>query len=484
MKRTVALVALLLLASACNSTNRLHLAKGGEITSGQPGASGGSGPGATVSGTGKTGAAAKNDSAAAGGSTGSAGTSGAGGGTVASSSGTAPAVVAKHAAIKVGFIVIKGGDALVTNSLGTPVSFGDGNKQVGALVRDLNKRGGINGRLIDPHIYQWNVADPNDSPANGCVKLTEDDHVFAILTVVNLDQNMIACAAKHKTILVNASFGAGDAYYYKVYGDWFFSPSLLNLNIQKKLLVSSLASKGILKVPTKVGVAILGTDQQYQRVSDGVIVPALKAAHVPYDTYSMSSDADVSGAVLRFQADGVNLVIFSSSSAIPPLLFMRDADSQGFAPRYGMTDSDDTTTLGQYGPRSQTQKIVGVGALPISNVAPNQYPISSTEGRCLALMRAAGENDVNRRSNLTAEPYCEAVWEFEAVTKRLSGTLTGDAWRTVFPSVKTSYSPVTAFAVDFANGRHDNASLYRELAWKTSCTCVSYTSGPRPVPRS
>ena len=61
------------------------------------------------------------------------------------------------------------------------------------------------------------------------------------------------------------------------------------------------------------------------------------------------------------------------------MLFMRDADSQGFTPRYGMTDSDDTTTLGQYGPRNQTQNIVGVGALPISNVAVNQYPTTATE---------------------------------------------------------------------------------------------------------
>jgi hypothetical protein len=198
----------------------------------------------------------------------------------------------------------------------------------------------------------------------------------------------------------------------------------------------------------------------------------------------MSSDADVSGAVLRFQTDGVNLVIFSSSSAIPPLLFMRNADSQGFAPKYAMTDSDDTTTLGQYGPRNQTQNIVGVGALPISNVAVNQYATTVTEQRCLGIMRAGGENDTNRRTNLTAEPYCEALWEFEAVTKRVAGVLTGNKWRATFPSLKTSYTPVTAFGIDFANGRHDNASAYRDFAWKTSCSCVSYTSAPRPVPRS
>src|SRR5207249_3845506 len=99
-----------------------------------------------------------------------------------------------------------------------------------ALVKDLNRRGGINGRPVAPYYYEWNVADANDSPARGCVKLAEDDHVFAIITVVNVDQEMVGCAAKHRTLLINASFGAGDRYLYQHFGDWFFSPALLLLN--------------------------------------------------------------------------------------------------------------------------------------------------------------------------------------------------------------------------------------------------------------
>jgi hypothetical protein len=392
--------------------------------------------------------------------------------------------VTDRSPLKLGFIIIKGGDALVANGLGTPVSFGDGKKQVTALVKDLNARGGIKGRPVVPVYYEWNVANANDSPAKGCIKLTEDEHVFAILTVVNVDQEMVSCAAKHRTILINASFGAGDKYLYDQFGDWFFSPALLQLNKQKALLLQTLRTRKRLGSGVKVGVAILGgeDEQQYQRVANTSIIPTLKAWKVPYHTYVMASDADVSGAVLRFRSEGVNLVVFSSASAIPPLLFMRQANSQGWTPYYALTDADDSNTLGQFVPRTQRERISGVGAQPISNVAVAQHPHSKAEQRCLAIMRAGGENDTNRRSNLTAEPYCEALWDFEAVAERVTGALSADAFRAAFRTVGTTYAPVMTFKIDFANGRHDNAAAYKRFSWKKDCDCIGYTSALMPIP--
>jgi hypothetical protein len=480
----VLLVLALALSSACNSTNRIgnetatdlgtlatdDTTPDGSGGSGKSGGTSASAPGAAGGGTDGTGDGPRSSP------TGDGGTSD---GTSASRPG-----VGDTTPLKLGFIVIKGGDALVTNGLGTPVSFGDGKKQVAALVKDLNARGGILGRPVTPVYYEWNVANANDSPAKGCIKLTEDDHVFAILTVVNVNQEMTACAAKHRTLLINASFGAGDRYLYDHFGDWFFSPSLLVLNEQKALLLQTLRSAGRLKTGVKVGIAILGEEEQYQRVADASIIPTLKAWKVPYFTYVMESDADVSGAVLRFRSEGVNLVIFSSASAIPPLLFMRHANSQGWSPSYALTDADDSNTLGQFVPRNQRERISGVGTQPISNVAVNQHPHSAAEKRCLAIMRAGGENDTNRRSNLTAEPYCEALWDFEAAAKRVSGPLTSAAFRSAFPTVGTSYAPVMTFKVDFANGRHDNAATYRDFAWKKDCDCIGYTGPLRAIPRS
>jgi hypothetical protein len=64
------------------------------------------------------------------------------------------------------------------------------------------------------------------------------------------------------------------------------------------------------------------------------------------------------------------------------------------------------------------------------------------------------------------------------------GALTADAFRSVFASIGTSYTPVMTFSVDFANGRHDNASKYREFIWKTSCDCVGYLGPLKTVPRT
>jgi hypothetical protein len=479
---SLAVVLALFSAAACGSTNRNRPEQLAEGTA----TDGGSTSSASAPGTSGATPSGAPRSASASGGTGASTAPGAGaedGTSGATSSGAIRPT--DKTPLKLGFIIIKGGDALVANGLGTPVSFGNGKKQVAALVKDLNGRGGIHGRPIVPVYYEWNVANTNDSPARGCVELTEDHHVFAILTVVNVDQEMVGCAAKHRTLLINASFGAGDSYLYEHFGDWFFSPSLLLLNRQKSLLLQSLKAAGRLGRNVKVGVAILGGEdgQQYQRVANTSIIPTLDAWKVPYTTYEMASDADVSGAVLRFRSEGVNLVIFSSASAIPPMLFMRQANSQGWAPGYALTDADDSNTLGTYVPRSQAQKIVGVGTQPISNVAVRSHPHTKVEERCLAIMRTGGENDTDRRSNLTAEPYCEAVWDFEAVAKRVTGTLTADAFRRAFASVGTSYDPVMTFSTNFANGRHTNAAQYKDFAWKSSCGCVAYTSGSKPIPK-
>jgi hypothetical protein len=62
------------------------------------------------------------------------------------------------------------------------------------------------------------------------------------------------------------------------------------------------------------------------------------------------------------------------------------------------------------------------------------------------------------------------------------GPLTADSFAAAYPKVGRSYLPVTTFQIDFASGRHDNAAQYRTLAYAASCTCITYTSGLKPIP--
>jgi hypothetical protein len=447
-------------------------------TGSTPGGTTGGALGGTSGSTGLSGTTSGSGGTATGGTTGAVGSSG-------SSSGTSGGAVANkdRTPIRVGFEIIKGGNAAVSAAFGTPVNFGDGKLEVNAIVRDLNKRGGIGGRPIVPVFGELNVAEGDAGRDTACRQMTEDGKVSFILTVVNVSQAFVACAAKHGVPVVNASFGSGDEDLYKQYGDFLFSPSLININRELRLVLDSLKETKRISPAVKTGVLIDGTDPQFPRVYNRTVKPILDRWGVPHVPYTVASEADVSSAILRFQQEGVKLVVFIAPSGILEVLFMNAAEQQLYRPAYGVGDSVDPWFVADAAPENQVKGMSGAGSLPLSNVATPQYPTTPREKKCLDLIRQAGENNAERHSSITATVYCEVVYAFAAVGQRVSGKLTAAAFRAAYPTVGTSYAPVTTFAIDFANGRHDNAGAYRLLAYSTACSCMVYTSGVRPLPR-
>lgn len=449
-------------------------------TSGTGGGLGGSTGTAVGGGTGGTGGTTGGP-----GGTGAGGTSGGSTGIGGTTGGTTGGAVANkdRTPIRVGFEIIKGGNAFVGAAFGTPVNFGDGKLEVNAIVKDLNARGGVGGRPIVPVFGEWNVADGDAGRDADCRQMTEDGKASFILTVVNMSQAYVACAAKRGVPVVNASFGAGDEGLYAQYGRFLFSPSLMNVNRELRLVLESLRETKRISPSVKTGILIDGTDPQYDRVYNKTVKPILTQWGIPYVTYSVASEADVSSAVLRFSQDNVKLVVPIAPSGIIQVLFMQAAEQQGYRPGYGMGDSSSTWFVSSAAPAEQVKGISGAGALPLANVDTAQYPTTPREKACLDLIRKAGENNAERHSSITATVYCEAIYAFAAVGSRVSGPLTPDAFRAAYPTVGGGYAPVVTFATDFGNGRHDNASAYRLMSYVSSCACLRYTSGVRPVPR-
>lgn len=400
--------------------------------------------------------------------------------------GAAPVLASgSHTPIKVGFEIIVGGNQLVTQGLGTPVNFGDGKTEVRALVDYLNKHGGINGHPIQPFYGQYNAASGDSGRESDCTAMTEDDHVSFIITVVNISQNYVACAAAHHVPVINASFGAGDDGLYAQFPDYLYSASLLDLNREERLVLTTEHDAGRISPARRVGVIVDNTppgDPQYQRVLSTTVVPMLKAWQVPYETFAVTTQGDVSNAVLKFRADGVKTVVFVAPSGIIEILFMQAAEQQGYRPDYGLGDSTDSWFIGQAAPSAQVQHITGAGSLPISNVPVSQYPTTAREKKCLDVISAGGEHNADRHASLTATVYCEALDEFVAVASKVTGALTPAAYHAAFPTVGTTFDPVTTFAANFGTGRHDNAALYRLIGYSARCQCISYQSGLRPVP--
>jgi len=485
MRPTLLLAACALL-SACGTTIPLAQQQsarqeslgtaGGGLTGGSTGAVGTAGStGALGTGTG-TGTGGTTGSTVVTATTGTAGTTG----TTGSTSGGA---TGDRTPVKVGFEVIKGGNAAVAAAFGTPVNFGDGKAEITAIVNDVNAHGGVGGRRIVPFIAEVNVADGDAGRDADCRSLTEDDHVAFILTVININQAYAQCGAKHGVPIINASFGAGDDGLYASVGKYLYSPSLMNLNRESALVLDALRDAGKATTSTLVGVVLDNTsDAIADRVYKKTIDPVLTARGVPHESFSVAQQSDISAAVLRFQSDGVKTVVFVAPSGIIEVLFMNAADNQQYRPDYGLGDSTDPWFIGNAAPAQQVKHIYGAGSLPVSNVEVAQYPTTPREKKCLDLIRTQGENNADRHGSLTATVYCEAIREFTAVGALAVGPLTADSFAAAYPKVGRSYLPVTTFQIDFASGRHDNAAQYRTLAYAASCTCITYTSGLKPIP--
>lgn len=84
--------------------------------------------------------------------------------------------------------------------------FGDPELVWDALVGAVNAEGGVYGRMLEVSIAGFNPALPNEMLA-ACIKLTEDDEVFAVLGGMRGDANFCV-SEQHETIHVGSQVNA------------------------------------------------------------------------------------------------------------------------------------------------------------------------------------------------------------------------------------------------------------------------------------
>jgi len=449
----------------------------GGATEGTTGGSGVSATGGTATGT--TGQVATTSTGGATSTTGRVATGSTGGAT------STTGVIAKNdrTPIRVGFELIQGGNEFIASGFGTPVNFGNGRLEVTAIVKDINAHGGINGHPVIPVFAEWNAATRDAGRQADCGALIDDGKAQFIVTVINISSAFLECTASRGVPVINASFGAGDDELYRKYGANFYSPSLMSLNRESALLLKRLAARKVIAPGRRIGVVIDGMDPQYTRVFKQTEEPTLKALGIPYDSYTVAQQADVNGAVLRFKASGIKEVVFIAPNGIIAALFMQSAEQQQYRPTYGMGDSTSAWFVAKAAPPAQVRGFQGIGSLPISNVEVRQYPTTPRERACLDVIAKEGEQNVDRHSSITATVYCEATYAWAAVARLVEGPVTTAAWRAAYPLLGTTYRPVTTFATRF-DSQHGNVAQYRDLGWSSGCSCVTYLSGPRPVPTS
>lgn len=387
--------------------------------------------------------------------------------------------------IKLGFVVYSDAEALY-DSVGASVNFGDQEKQIRALVDDLNRRGGIAGREIDPVIakIRSTSADPEGDANRACVRLTEDEHVFAFIGVGGRP-SFYSCFAQHRTLSISASTTVGDDEILKATFPWYQIPNGKSDTRLWQVLIPELKRLGYFGRDPKVGL-VAADFPEYRRVVSNTVMPTLgkvgiKVADTFFARISHLNDfgsiqGQMAQAVLRFKSKGIDHVMFIPSYALP-FFFMQNAESQNYRPRYAVESGSVPGQAQTAIPKAQFRGAVGMGWRPQFDVLDNQFPYTAQEKRCFAVMEKGGQDVKSRINPLTALQYCDVFWAFEAGAKAAGRDLTSGSFINGIRGLTTSWPSVLSFLTDFGQGRPDASYGHRVLVFSDKCDCFTYKSG-------
>ncbi|HVE98501.1 MAG TPA: hypothetical protein VNA12_04910 [Mycobacteriales bacterium] len=467
---------------------------GGAPLPGQPangGTMGGFAPGTSTSGSG-------GDSGSSSGQPGTAPrtASGSSGGTVTRPGGSSSAVGPGITADKVYFGTLYYPDAAVANAgLGAEgASVPDQREFYDAVIEDVNKRGGILGRKLEPLYYEFRATSNQPADAQyqaACDHWTKDNKVFAIVWRGRIMQE---CAMKAGTLALSGDGEAGPTY---ARVPNLVDPSHVRLERLGRATVSGLdRDKYFAPTPEwptgRVGL-LTWDDPSYKfGITDGYL-PGLKALSIkpaidtryiaPAQTLNAITDASaaVGSAVLAFKSAQVDHVLIQDGSAGLfgmgglTLLFLQHAEQQDYYPRYGF-NANNVPGFEIYPPAQQH----GMLAVDFSDYTPRHdegiAPNPARE-RCFKIMRENGISLSGTNAMATAAGACDGVWFLETLLERATApTLRGalDA----ATSLGTSYVSPNVYGTRLAPNKRDGGELARNAKFDDACRCMRYTTKP------
>jgi hypothetical protein len=400
-----------------------------------------------------------------------------------------PGVTAKTVAMGVGYC----GDCASANAaLGAGGEDpGDTRRYYQAAIDDVNARGGVLGRKLVPVFHEVSASDDIDASAQAaCETFTKDNKVLIMYFRGELSYE----CAKKAGILVGGAGGTGPTY--EKYPN-LFAPSGIRLERLFEVTVRSMVKAGWhkpdAKWPTgKIGLITFDNNDYRYAMKNGYLkgmaAAGLKAEDVRYIAVPQSANgladasAAISNAVLAFRQQGIDHVFIGDgpagifAGAGLTLLFLQNAKSQNYYPRYGFNSNN----APDFDSHPQDQ-LVGMLAIDSFDTEPENdegIALNPVRERCFAVMKNKGLRVGQTQTRNVAVLACDAAWFAEAVIKRATAGTTLPAMIAAGESLGTSYRSPLSYGNRIGRGQHDGVALFRELRFDERCACIKYTSKP------
>jgi len=423
---------------------------------------------------------------------------------------SAPGVTADK--IYVGLIWPKNQDSVNRAAGAGGISVGDTKADANAIIDDLNKHGGIAGRKVVP---VWQAVDNASAQtidsqlAAACDHFAHDERVFAAIGQGTASYR--ACLAHNGIVQLDQDLpGVSDAEFAKY-------PTFVELGYPKlsriaHITLDALAAQNYFSpwnntagAPAKVGKAKVGVltldDPGYNAVVDQILIPGLK--QLGYDPGNdvariavSENAADISNqatanqsAELKFSSDHVTHVVVFEAQGGNSLLFMNQAESQHYRPRYGVNSGSGLQTLLDAGDiqRAQAVGATGVGWLPAYDLPaamnPDNGKYSNAERRnCLAIFKRYGITFGNPNAEFAEFVYCSTLHVLRDALNRTPNLITPATFVAAIDGLHTAYTAPSALGTYLGAGRHDAPSTSYLWHYFADCKCLHYTGKPQRIP--
>jgi hypothetical protein len=342
-----------------------------------------------------------------------------------------------------------------------------------ALIKYLNKHGGIAGRKIEPVFFEYDAVTGGtwDSlAAAACEKFNTDEKVFGVISGhVGQTDSLLDCLAKGQTPLVTQNQWPYDGKYYTDYAKYLYQPGRMRPERWVPQYVDGLADEKFFGTGYELGVLrfdapvfgriqkLLESELKERKVS----ITHTAVISTPQSVGDFGQmGAQLQNAILQFQSRGVNRVIFNEWASQIPFFFLTQAEEQGFRPRYGFTSVNLTGTVEQQAERTQLNGAVAVSWLPAQDVHLREQDPRPSSDIFQTCIKWVNENGYKSTSRLYVGTYCDSLLFLQTAFAKTNDITPDGLWNAA-GKLGTSYDSPYTWATKFAPGRMDGASQVR-----------------------
>lgn len=392
------------------------------------------------------------------------------------------------------------------------ITSGDDKANTEAIIKDINRRGGIAGRKLVPVYASFDSTSAQTMDqqwAAVCQKFTRDQpRVFAVIDS-GLVESYRECIAKAGVLMVTSGLPTTGAEAFRRY-PLYVELGYPNVDRLAAHHVAPLVAQdyftpwnSLTGQPAATGAVKVGIytydDKVFSSAVDRHLVPALRKlgydpivariAQINTASDYSSQAAAAKSAQLTFATNGVTHVIPFETNGGLSVFFLANARSQGYYPRYGVSSASGIQALIDTGAYDQRQfnGTVGFGWIPSLDIPLADYkpdgPYSNAARRaCLKVMRDNGITFDSGNAEGIAMASCATLYLLKTAGDRAGARLTATTFMRAVESLGTSYEKAGGLGQEFRPGRHDPANKAYFWRYVDSCTCMQYRGRLHTIP--